>query len=247
LSATLTDRYNENSTLIFHANQDFTHLSSFVGSQSDSLPTQTATTVAAGFTWRNRVSTNDTLSTEYNYRHQTTSGTSVADVNSHAASVGWNHKFTRTVGASASIGPAWSTYSGREGSGTGRGRSTLHGSLSLSKEFYRGGVLLSFSRSDSFSGIISDSFHNRYDFTVHRELSAHFNCSATASYVQQQISNGRNTNGELATVEARYLLSPNWAFFTQARYLDIVGNQRILGPEKSVIVGFRWSWVPEKP
>jgi predicted porin len=123
----------------------------------------------------------------------------------------------------------------------------LHGSLALSKEFRRGGVVLSFARSDSFSGVISDNFHNRYDFTVHREFTTRFHCSATASYLQQQVSNARNTNGELATVEARYFLSHNWALFTQARYLHITGNERFVAPEKSVIMGVRWSWVPEKP
>ncbi len=248
VAASLTDRYGEDSTLTFHANQDYTRLSSYVGTESNNLPTQSATTYAVGVTWRDHLSLKDTISTEYNYRNQNTTGTSVADVNSQAASIGWSHKFTSSLGASASVGPAWSIYPGQQDvHESSRVRTTVHGSVALSKEFHRGGMVLSFARSDSFSGIISDSFHNRYDFNVHREFSARFNFSATGSYVQQQFSNVRNTNGELATAELRYFISRNWAIFGQVRYLNIVGNERILAPEKSAIVGFRWFWVPEKP
>jgi hypothetical protein len=117
----------------------------------------------------------------------------------------------------------------------------------LSEEFRRGGVVVSFARSNSFSGIISNSFHNRYDITAHREFSQRFHVSATGSYIQQQTLNQRNTTGELATAEARYFVARNWAVFSQVRYLSVGGNNRILGPEKSMTVGLRWSWVPEKP
>jgi hypothetical protein len=246
--ATLTDRYGENSTLTFHADQDYTRLSSFVGGSQliDTLPSQEAFTFSAGVTWRNRISLKDTLNAEYTYRLLDSTGTSVADVNSQAASIGVSHKFTQSLGASISAGPAWSLYSGHNG-GSDHGRTTLHGSLALSKEFRRGGAILSFARSDSFSGIISDSFHNRYDLNFHREFTTRFHGSISGSYIQQEFSNMRNTDGELVSGELRYFLSRNWALFSQARYLNILGNERILGPEKSVILGFRWSWVPEKP
>jgi len=243
--ATLTDHYNENSTLTFHANQDYTRLSSYLGTQPDSLPAQEAITFSTGATWRRHLGLKDTFSMEYVYRLQATTGTSVADVNSQTASAGWTHKLTPSLGVSAAVGPAWSIYAGRENAS--HGRTTLHGSLALSKEFRKGGVVLAFARSDSFTGIISDSFHNRYDLTVHREFNTRLNCSATASYIQQQFSNARSTKGELAAAEVRYFLTRNWAAFAQVRYLDLVGNERILAPEKSAIVGFRWFWVPEKP
>jgi predicted porin len=145
-----------------------------------------------------------------------------------------------------SVGPAWSLYAGRNNQSS-HARSTLHGSVALSKEFRRGGVVLSFARSDSFSGIISDSFHNRYDVNLHREFTPRLHGSISGSYIQQQFSNARNTNGELVSGELRYFLNRNWATFAQARYLNVFGNERIMGAEKSVIVGLRWAWVPEKP
>jgi hypothetical protein len=246
LAGTLTDRYNSNSTLILRADQDYTRLSRFSGTQSGSVPVQTAVTFASGFSWRDRLSESDSITSEYTYRYQTTSGTSARNVDSHAASIGWSHKFTRTLGATANAGPAWSFYGGN-GTGPSRERTTAHGSLTLSDEFRKGGVIFSFARSNSFTGIISDGFHNRYDVHMHREFNARFHLSATASYVQQQASEARNTNGELFSVESRYFFSRNLAAFSQARYLNITGNQRIIRPEKSLTIGIRWAWVPEKP
>jgi hypothetical protein len=246
LAGTLTARYNSNSILIFRANQDYTRLSRFSGTQSDSIPVQTAATFASGFTWRERLSESDSITGEYTYRYQTTSGTSARNVDSHAASIGWSHKFTRSLGAAANAGPAWSFYAGN-GTGPSRERTTVHGALTLSDEFRKGGVIFSFARSNSFIGILSDSFHNRYDMHVHREFSARFHVSATASYVQQQASSARNTKGELFTVESRYFFNRNLAAFSQVRYLNITGNQRIVRPEKSITIGIRWAWVPEKP
>ncbi len=220
-------------------------MSSFIGTGSaQSLPAEQAVTFAAGGTWRDRIGLQDTLSLEYTFRAQTSTGTSIGGVHSNAASAGWSHKFSQTFGASASFGPAWSTYGGDISSSV---RATLHGSLALSKEFNHGGVVAAFARSDSFTGIISNSFHNRYDVTAHREFNSRLNCSATASYIQQQITNQPGTQGKLASAELRYFLDRNWAIFTQVRYLDIAGNDRIFAPEKSAVLGFRWFWVPEKP
>jgi len=241
----LTDHYNENSYLVFHANQDFIHLSSYLGQSSTDIPTEEAISYAAGVTWRRHFGVSDTLDLSYGYRGQNT--TSGLDVNSHTASIGWNHKLKPSLGFSATVGPAWSFYTGHENvHSPSNGRVTLHGSLALSKEFRNGGVVLAFARSDGFTGIISDTFHNRYELMVHRGFTTRLHASATASYIQQQISNQHNTNGELFAVEARYFMNRNWAVFTQLRYLDITGSERITGPEKSVIVGVRWSWVPDK-
>jgi hypothetical protein len=245
----LNDRYSEKSSWVFHANQDFTRLSSYLGTQTaTNQPTQEAISYAAGVTWRHHYSLHDTLSLKYGYRGQTTTGTTVADVNSHTASVGWSRQLKPGLDVSATVGPGWSIYSGHHQEGTSnRGRTTLHGSLSLSKQFRRGGVILAFARSNNFSGVISDSFNNRYDVAVHQGLSARWHCSATASYLQQQVSSRPSTRGKLGSVELSYFISRNWATFAQVRYLSIVGGERVFDPEKTVILGFRWSWVPEKP
>ncbi len=241
----LTDHYNQSSFLVFHANQDFVRLSSYLGQSMTSVLAQEAISYAAGVAWRHHYGLSDTLILSYGYRGQTT--TSGLNVNSHNAAIGWSHKLKPSLGISATVGPAWSFYTGHENvHSPSNGRITLHGSLALSKEFRTGGVVLALARSDGFTGTISDTFHNRYELMAHRAFTTRLHASVTASYIQQQISNQRNTNGQLYAAEARYFINRNWAIFTQLRYLDIIGSERITGPEKSVILGFRWSWVPDK-
>lgn len=248
-AATLTDRYSENSSFVFHANQSITRLSSYIGSQiADNLPAQDAITFTSGLTWRHHYSSSSTVSLDYNYLVQTSTGSVVAGVQTHSAGVGWSHKFGPTLGISASFGPAWSLYNRHQTmSRPSADRTTVHGSLALSKQFRHGGAVLSGARSDGFSGIISNSFQNRYDFTAFRQISTRLHCSASASYVQQQILNARNTDGELFSGETRYFLSHSWSLFGQVRYLKIAGSQRAMAPETNVIVGFRWVWSPQRP
>lgn len=247
--ATLTDHYSENSSLAFHAKQSVTRLSSYIGIlSSETLPAQDVVSFSSGVTWRHHYSFSSAVSLNYSYLAQTSIATTVADVQTHSAGIGWIHKLNPTLGVSAAFGPAWSIYNQHHNmSGPSPGRTTLHGSLALSKQFRRGGAVLAFARSDGFSGIISDSFQNRYDLTVFRHITTRLHCSASGSYVQQQFLNSRNTNGELASGEARYYLSHNWALFAQVRYLTIAGSERFLAPETNVIAGFRWGWSPERP
>lgn len=249
VAANLSDHYDTDSTLTFHANQNYTRLSSYLGTQSsDQLPVEQVVVFSAGVSWHHRLTLKDTISAEYVDRLQTLTGAANANVNSQNANIGWSHKLYPSFGISGSIGPAWSTDEGQQNAKTpSRTRVTLHGSLALAKQFKRGELVLAFARSNNFSGVISDSFHNRYDVTVRRQFNTRLSCSAAASYVQQQSSTARSTNGEQAAAELRYLLSHNWAFFTQVHYSKITGNEGIFAPEKSASAGVRWSWVPEKP
>ena len=248
LAGTLTDRYSEHSMVTFHLNQDVTHLSSFVGRLSGGPDTssQTAVNYSTGVTWRKRLTPSDTISIAYRDRLQSSTGR-LAVVNSQTASIGWSHKLESGFGISANFGPAWSNYFGTNANSSGHGHATMHGSLALSKQFRHMGVVASVARSNEFTGIFSDHFHNRADLSIQREFSSRLSASVAASYVEQQFRTEQSAKGKLATAEARYRMSRNWSIFSQARYLRINGGDTLMAPEKNVVVGFRWSWVPEKP
>jgi hypothetical protein len=243
----LTDRYTDNSSLIFNASQDYTRLTGFVsgGGLNFSAPEEEAVNYGAGVTWRHHFTSRDTLSLKYNFRAQR--DTSNLNVDFDTASVGWNHKFNDSFGISGTIGPGWAIYDQTEnGHSFTRDKTTIHGSLAAAKEFRTGGIALSFTRSDTFSGIISNSFQNRYELAARHAFSPRWRGSLTASYVQQQVYGVHNVNGELGAAQVRYFMTRNLALFTEARYVEIVGRERFFAPAKSAIVGVRWSWVPEK-
>lgn len=246
--ATLTDRYSENSSFVFHASQSFTRLSSYIGTlSSDIVPSQDVNILSSGLTWRHHYSPSSSISLNYDYFVQLSTAAGISDVQTHTVGLGWSHKFRPSLGLSAGLGPAWSIYSQHNANRPSLQRTTLHGSLAVSKQVRHGGAVLAFARSEGFSGIISDSFQNRYDFTVFKEFTNRLHCSASASYVQEQFLSVRDTDGELISAEAHYSLSPNWAIFGQVRHLKLSGTQQGLAPETNAIVGFRWGWSPENP
>jgi hypothetical protein len=244
----LSDRYSEHSSLAFHVDGNFTRLSSYLGTQSEvNLPTEEAHSYATGVVWSSHLNLHDTISLKYDYRVQSATGTPVGDVDYHTASIGWGHRLKPSLRFSATIGPGWSKYTGHQGGNTSPPwHTTLQGSLGLAKQLRRGAVALVFARSNNFSGVISDSFNNRYDLTLSQSLSARWSCAATTSYLQQQVSRGRATAGEQFSLQLSHFLSRNWAIFAQGRYLKISGSEQFAA-EKIATVGFRWSWEPDKP
>jgi hypothetical protein len=244
----VNDRYSERSSLAFHIDGNFTRLSSYLGGQSAiNLPTEQAVSYSPGVVWSTHLNVRDTLSLKYDYRVQSATGTSVGDVNSQTASIGWGHRLKPSVRFSATFGPGWSKYTGRQNPATSQPwRSTLQGSLGISKEFRRGGVALAFARSNSFSGTIADGFNNRYDLLLNRSLTPRWSCAASVSYLQQQASRGRNTTGKQASAQLSHFVSRNWSIFAQARYLKIEGSEQF-SSEKIATLGFRWAWEPDRP
>jgi hypothetical protein len=117
------------------------------------------------------------------------------------------------------------------------------------KQFRNGGVALSFYRNSDFSGVISNSYSNRYNLAVSRRFGTRWNAELSASYIQQQFVRRRTTTGELGFIQLSYLLSRSWSLFTSYRYFGTNSasvNDKLFGPQQIVSVGVRWAWDPER-
>jgi hypothetical protein len=119
--------------------------------------------------------------------------------------------------------------------------------LQITKEGPKGGIGFSYTRNNSFNGVISNTFANIYAVTTNRRFTTRFRVSAQGSYVQQQVTSGHGYTGTSASIEPAWLLTRNWSVFGQVRYLHTEGNQLVMAPEEVVTGGVRWAWVPEKP
>src|SRR5262249_6081519 len=71
VAGTLMEHYCENSSLLFHATQTFTRVSSYLGFRSPDNTDQQAVTFSSGAVWRDHYSLRNTLSLQYGYRVQT--------------------------------------------------------------------------------------------------------------------------------------------------------------------------------
>ena len=244
----VNDRYTGHSSLGFHLDGNALRLSSYMGSQSAvNTPVQEAIGFASGLIWTSRLGVRDTITLRYDYRLQSASGTTVGDVEYQTAGISWGHRLGPTLGFSASFGPGWSRYTGAQNATTPQPwRSTLQGSVGMYKSFRRGSVAAAFARSNSFTGVLSNNFNNRYDLILNRRLGTRWSCSATASYVQQQASLAPRTTGEQASGQLNHFFNPNWTIFAQGRYLKVDGSEQFAS-DMTVALGIRWAWDPEKP
>lgn len=246
VSANFHDQLSGQSTLNFRIDQGYTRLSSVLGSSSLDIPTREVESFGSGVSWSRLVSPRDTLRATYDYRRQVSLDPFPENASHQVASFGWSHLVTPRLTFSAAAGPAWTKSYGGGVAGS-PWRTTVHGSMQIFQRFNKGGIGLSFSRSDAFTGVISNNFSNRYNAIVERRLSTRWNLIGTASYVQQQMSVGRNTDGKLGSLESGYLMTRNWSVFAQVRYLSITGGDRLSAPQKVATAGVRWAWSPEKP
>ena len=246
VTASLNDQVSEESSLEFHANQNFTRISGSLGNQLVDIPAQEEISYGGGSSWTRHLDLRDTFRAGYDYRRQYSPDSTFGSADYHVLNAGWVHLFAPSVAVAADAGPAWFNTAG-SGSAANQWHTTFRGSLQISKQFHSGGIALSASRSNDFTGATNNSFNNRYDLRVERGLRLRWKISTSVSYIQQGLVGARGIKGELGTGECDYFVSRNWSVFAQLRYLNITGGIPSFAPEKVAALGVRWAWKPEKP
>ena len=240
---------NERSKLSFSFTDIFIDLSE--NSTNPAGPTASPTptmrhTYGPGATWSRQWSRRNTISLTYSYRHQTYPG-SIGSTDFQHVGVGYTRILRPSLTATLEIGPGWSSASTGRTSNPYR-RTTLQGSAELFKQFKKGGVALSFYRNSDFSGVISNSYSNRYNLAITRHFYTRWDAELSGSYVQQEFVGRHTITGEMGFAQLAYLLSRNWSLFTSYRYFSTSRssvNDTLLGPQQIVSVGIRWAWKPE--
>jgi hypothetical protein len=244
VSGSLHHRINEHSVVEFHGDQSIVRLSGVVGvGASPQVPVQDSVSATAGLGFNRVLGLRDSIEMTYDYRAQFASNTASGIATFHTASFGWSHTLAPNLRFSVSGGPGFSN----PGTASGQWHTTVQGSVQLSRVTRNGGIGLSFNRSDVFAGVIGNGFNNHYAVRVDRKLGTRLSLIANAGYLQQQFYGAHTLSGEMASFETVWSTTRNWSVFGQVRYLETHGSTLTIAPQKVVTVGFRWSWVPEKP
>lgn len=248
LGASLGKNSGGRSSWVFSANQSFIRLSSLTANGLIHPPPEEAETQGVDVTWSQRLGFRDTFHVSGEYKGMVTLNSIVGNVNYFTPGVGWGHVVTPTIHFSVEVGPGWSasSLSGIHSSGS-VWRTTARGSAELAKEIRSGQVELSFSRSDNFSGVISDGFNNLYSLRIARRFGTRWSVNASGSYVQEHMTQDSSARGKMAQVGLGYHLARDWSVTAQGRYLDVKGTELFFAPERSLSLGLRWNWAPEKP
>ncbi|MGE5207049.1 MAG: hypothetical protein ACM3PW_15660 [Chlamydiota bacterium] len=245
---TVNAQLSATSRLSFNGIDQYVRLGAYDTSANVPNLPDTAETLNAyggGVTWSKQWNARNTINVGYNYRRQSMSGVA-ADTTFNSASVGFTRILKPSLSFSLQAGPGYSQSAIAAGNGTQKQHQlTAQGSAQLYKSFSKGGIALSFYRNSEFSGVISNSFNNRYDISFNRRMFTRWNVQMNASYIQQYYAGARKSTGELGWAELGYMLSRNWSVFSSYRYVKMSGNQALLGTQQMVAGGVRWAWQPE--
>lgn len=243
---TLTTQLSASSRLTFDGMDDFVRLGAFSTPLLPTIPNvaETMNSYGGGVSLNHRLNQRTSFSVSYNYRRQSTSGF-VNNSSFNSANLGVTRVLTPTLNFSLQVGPGWNNPGATVTGVPAPRQLTVQGTAELFKSFRRGGVSLSFYRNSQFSGVISNSYNNRYDVSVNRRFFTRWNLSASASFIQQQYIGRPASKGELGYGELGYMLSRNWSLFSAYRYLNLAGSPPWMGPEQMVSLGIRWAWQPE--
>jgi hypothetical protein len=246
-NVTVNTQLSANSRLSFSGIDDYVQLGSYVGSvNTTTLPLASERLNAYGGTagWTRQWSARNTIMVSYNYRRQSLSGLG-ADTTFNAVDLGFTRVLMPSLTFSVQAGPGWSDSVLASDPTQKQRRTTVQGSASLFKSFHNGGVAISFARSSQFTGVISNSYNNRYNVAFNRRFFTRWNFEADGSYIQQEYAGLRSTTGELGWAELGCMLTRNWSAFSGYRYLRMKGTSNLPGEQEVIAVGIRWAWQPE--
>jgi hypothetical protein len=123
-------------------------------------------------------------------------------------------------------------------------RQTYQASAALFKRFGRSGLTLAYSRSNNFTGLISDNLNDRYDVTYSQHWNRHIDTTIGGAYVRQALT-AQTLQGKSGWTEIDYRLSRSWSIYGTYSYLTQAGGPLLYGPRQLVTSGIRWSWDAE--
>lgn len=123
-------------------------------------------------------------------------------------------------------------------------RRTYQAYAALFKKFGRSGLTLSYSRSNNFTGQISDNLNDRYDVTYSQHWNRRLNTVIGGAYVRQALT-AQSLEGKSAWGEVDYRINRSWSLYSSYSYLTQAGGLLPYGPRHLVTSGIRWSWDPD--
>ena len=183
--------------------------------------------VGGGLSWTKELSQKNTIGLQYRYEQQSYLG-STNRFNIFGLSYDRMLKPTLRLGLEAGPG-----LSDSRTSTTDTRVITVYGSASVFKSFRKGEAGLMFSRDNTFTGLLSNSFHNRYDLSYRRRVNR-WGMAVGGSYVQQFSTNGHTTSGTLEWGEFDYALSRAWALSTSYHYFNTNGAGPQFGSRQAI-------------
>jgi hypothetical protein len=243
-SASLSYHFALHDTITFHGQITYVDLINNTNQpQSENTLYGTETTGGGGVTYTHSLGPNHEIGVSYNYDRQILGGP-VGESHYQNIEANYRQKIRPTVLLQLSGGPSWRTEGNTSFNNNVTGsRATYVALAQIIKTFHQASLALLYTRSYDYIGIITNSYHDRYDALYARNFGRTWGFALGASYIQthagtfSQPLDGRTLFGRVS-----YYLSPQWTLFTSYENTALAGGPQPYASRNFIMVGAKWSY-----
>jgi hypothetical protein len=236
-TASLTDTFSGRDTLTLHAQYEYDNVTNaFDIPNPPPISTfQTDNTIAGGVAWNHRFRQTAQFGLDYTYSRQIL-GKPDQEQEYNSLLVTYSDKIRPDLMIRLAIGPSIQLHS----NGTPSSK-TLIGNADLLKTFRSAYLTLSFSRDYGFTGVITNSYHNRYDASYSQNIGQRLIASAGIGYIQQVSLTVPELDGRDYWGRLDLDITRRWGIFAQLMNSAAAGPGQPYASRNLLTAGLRWS------
>jgi hypothetical protein len=205
---------------------------------------RTETSAGGGAGWTHSFSADHEFGISYNYDLQLLGGLT-GQAQYHSIIGRYKQKIRPTILLELSLGPSLQIPGNNL-----RERKTLVGHALLLRTFRESSIGLQYVRGYDYVGVITDSYHDRYDAVYARNFGRTWGYAVGAAYIQTHATGSslRDSVIEGRTVWGRvsYYLTPHWTIFTSLTNSVFAGGPTPYASRYFFMVGAKWSYGGDK-
>jgi len=238
LSAGFTYRIAQHDHITFHVQDDYDDLRNAPNSvESSALFYGSGNTAGGGVSWNHTIGPNHDIGVNYNYDREVFGGSNT-QAQYHTIIVTYRQKIGRSLLLQASGGPSFHVFSNGSAS-----QKTFVGTADLLKSFHNSSVALLYTRGYEFTGIITDSYHDRYDAFYSRIFQNIFGAEGGISYVQTHTTGlTQGIEGRIIFARFNYYMTHHWTLFATFQNSAFAGASEPYIGRNFITLGARWSY-----
>jgi len=239
-TANFSNRIAAHDTVTFHAGYEYVNLSNHSDSISEQDNFQTTNTLNAGVAWSHALSSNNNIGIGYNYDRKYIQGFG-GNSQFHSLILTYNQKIRPTLHLRIQVGPSLAVYD----DGTPN-RKALLASAVLLKKLNNSNFSALYTRDYSYDGIISNTYHDRFDGLYSRNFTPRWEASLGGGYVIDHPTFTTEVRSRTAWASLAYRFTQEWGLFASFSNAATEGGLHPFTTRNFLTVGLHWSGLHEK-
>lgn len=233
----LAYRLTRHDTIILHGQYEFVNLTSQF-KLPNTVPSgfETTNTVGGGVSWTHALSTYHEFGVSYYFDREYLGGFSGGS-RFQSVLFTYGQWFGPGLRLHVEVGPSLQIHEDGNPSYT-----TVRASVEVFKTFHESRLAVLYSRDYSYTGVITDSYHNRFDVYYSRKFSPLWELTAGGGY---ETNNSSTVSSEIGGrdlwIHVDHRLSPGWGLLASFANSASYGGSRPYASRNFLTVGLHWS------